>query len=43
MTHIVLDGYVDPAGTIPNWISNMLITEAPIKAINGLKDAMGEK
>ncbi len=43
MTHIVLDGFVDPAGTIPNWISNRLITEAPIKAINGLRNAMGEK
>jgi hypothetical protein len=40
MTHIVLDGFVDPAGTIPVWISNMLIIESPIKAINGLREAM---
>jgi hypothetical protein len=40
MTHIVLDGFVDPAGTIPKWISNMLIIESPIKAISGLKEAM---
>jgi len=43
MTHIVLEGFVDPAGTIPNWISNMLIIESPTKAISGLKEGMGEK
>lgn len=40
LTYIVLEGYVDPAGTIPKWISNMLIIESPIKAISGLRDAM---
>ena len=40
MTHIVLEGFVDPAGTIPKWISNMLIIEEPIKAISGLKEAI---
>ena len=40
MTHVVLEGFVDPAGTIPNWISNMLIIESPIKAITGLKERM---
>jgi len=43
MTHIVLEGYVDPAGSIPSWISNMLIIESPMKAISGLKEAMREK
>jgi hypothetical protein len=43
MTHIVLEGYVDPAGAIPNWISNMLIIESPIKAISGLREAMKGK
>jgi len=43
MTHVVLEGFVDPAGIIPNWISNMLIIESPIKAITGLKERMGEK
>jgi hypothetical protein len=40
LTHIVLEGFVDPAGTVPKWISNMLIIESPIKAINGLKEAI---
>jgi len=43
MTHIVLEGFVDPAGAIPNWISNMLIIESPMKAISGLREAMGKK
>jgi hypothetical protein len=43
MTHVVLEGYVDPAGTVPVWISNMLILESPIKAISGLRERMKEK
>jgi hypothetical protein len=39
-THIVLEGFVDPAGAIPKWVSNMLIIESPIKAISGLRDAI---
>ena len=42
MTHIILEGFVDPAGTIPGWISNMLIIESPIKAISGLKEAIAK-
>jgi uncharacterized membrane protein len=40
MTHIVLEGFIDTAGTIPDWISNMLIIESPMKAINGLREAV---
>jgi hypothetical protein len=42
MTHIVLDGFVDPSGSVPVWISNLLIIESPLKAINGLRDALGK-
>jgi hypothetical protein len=42
MTHVVLEGFVDPAGTIPVWISNMLIIESPIKAITGLRERMAK-
>jgi hypothetical protein len=41
--HVELEGFVDPAGTIPNWISNMLIIESPIKAIKGLREEMAKK
>jgi hypothetical protein len=42
-THVELEGFVDPAGTIPDWISNALIIESPIKAISGLKERIGKK
>jgi len=44
MTHVMLEGFVDPAGTIPEWLSNVLIIESPLKAISGLRERMeGEK
>lgn len=43
MTHVTLEGFIDPAGAIPNWISNMLIIETPIEAISGLRERMEEK
>ncbi|HZL76369.1 MAG TPA: hypothetical protein VFB97_01585 [Bacteroidales bacterium] len=43
MTHVVLEGFVDPAGSIPDWISNILIIDSPLKAISGAREQMGEK
>ena len=43
MTHVVLEGFVDPAGSIPDWLSNMLIIDSPINVINGLKDRLEKK
>ncbi|MGA1978507.1 MAG: hypothetical protein ABSG89_11740 [Bacteroidales bacterium] len=43
MTHVILEGDVDPAGKIPDWISNMLIVDSPFKTISGLRDRIGEK
>jgi hypothetical protein len=42
-THVVLEGFVDPAGTVPDWLSNMLIIDTPIKAISGLRERIGKK
>jgi hypothetical protein len=42
LTHVELQGFVDPAGTIPDWISNMLIIESPLKAIGGLTERMAK-
>jgi hypothetical protein len=41
-THVVLEGFIDPAGAIPDWLSNMLLTDTPLKAINGLREKMGQ-
>ena len=40
MTHVVLEGFVDPAGSIPDWISNMLIVDSPFKSISGVREQM---
>jgi ribosome-associated toxin RatA of RatAB toxin-antitoxin module len=36
-SNVVLEGYVDPDGNIPDWISNMVVTEAPYGAIEGVR------
>ena len=42
-THVILEGFIYPAGIIPVWVSNMLITDTPIKAISSLMERMGGK
>ncbi len=36
--HLVLEGYVDPAGSVPDWVYNMVITETPLKIMRGIRD-----
>ena len=43
MTHVILEGFVDPAGSIPAWISNMMIIDSPLKAISGVKKQIEKK
>ena len=40
LAQVDLVGYVDLAGNIPFWISNMLVTESPINAITGIRRRM---
>ena len=40
LAQVDLEGYVDLAGNIPVWISNMLVTESPINAISGIRRRM---
>ena len=35
--HVILEGYVDPAGSVPAWLYNMVITDTPLKLIRGIK------
>lgn len=37
VANVVLEGYMDPAGNIPDWISNMLVIGSPINTIGGLR------
>ncbi len=40
VVHAVLEGYVDPAGRVPDWIYNMVITDTPLKIIRGIKQRL---
>ncbi|MEI6457144.1 MAG: START domain-containing protein [bacterium] len=35
--HVILEGHVDPAGSVPAWLYNMVITDTPLKVIRGIK------
>lgn len=41
--HVLLEGYVDPAGSVPDWIYNMVITDTPLKIIRGVKQQLENK
>jgi hypothetical protein len=36
-SHIELESYVDPAGNVPDWLINSILTNMPIQLINGVK------
>jgi hypothetical protein len=38
--YVELEGCVDPAGSIPDWLSNMVIVDSPLKVIGGVKKQM---
>ncbi len=35
--HVVLEGFADPAGSIPAWLANMVITETPLNMIREIR------
>lgn len=39
-SNVVLEGYLDPVGNIPVWISNKLIIQTPINSILGVRQQM---
>jgi hypothetical protein len=41
--HVVLEGYVNPGGSIPDWVYNMVVTETPLKIIRGIKERVETK
>jgi len=40
VVHVILEGYVDPAGSVPDWIYNMVITDTPLKIMRGIKERL---
>lgn len=43
VVHVILEGYVDPAGSVPAWIYNMVITDTPLKIMRGIKNRLEPK
>jgi hypothetical protein len=37
LSNVVLEGYLDPVGNIPVWISNLLIIQSPVNSILGVR------
>lgn len=41
--HLVLEGHVDPGGSVPDWIYNMVITDTPLKIMRGIKERVEKR
>lgn len=42
-TKVVLEGFVNPAGNVPEWLSNMLIVDSPLKIMRDVKILMEKR
>jgi hypothetical protein len=40
VSHVVLEGYFNPAGTIPDWVTNLVIGESPVAVMNSLRQKL---
>jgi hypothetical protein len=40
LVHVVLEGTVDPAGHIPTWIVNMVITDTPLNIMTKARNVV---
>jgi hypothetical protein len=38
--NVVLEGFIDPSGKIPDWVTNAIIVDSPYRAIRGVKEKM---
>lgn len=41
--NVVIEGYADPVGNIPAWLSNLLIVQTPVHAILGVKKGLEKR
>jgi hypothetical protein len=41
--HLILEGSVDAGGSVPAWLSNMVITDTPLKSIRSVQTHIGTK
>jgi hypothetical protein len=40
--HLVLEGFVDPAGSIPAWLINMVIANTPLNILKAVREHIGK-
>lgn len=38
--NVVLEGFIDPSGKIPDWVTNAIIVDSPYRAIRGVRERM---
>jgi len=43
ISQVELEGFIDPAGSVPDWISNMLIVDSPLNSLMGVRKQMAKK
>ena len=41
--HVELEGNADPAGNIPDWLTNMIIVDSPLQVIEGVRERTERK
>lgn len=42
LIRLILEGFADPAGSIPSWITNMALTDSPVKSISEVRKRAGK-
>jgi hypothetical protein len=42
-SYVELEGYADPSGSVPDWLTNMLIVDSPFKVISNVKEKMEKR
>lgn len=35
--HLILEGFADPAGSIPSWVINMALTDSPLRSVTEVR------
>jgi len=40
MVHVIMEGFGDPAGKIPAWLYNMLLTDTPLNILRKVKERL---
>ena len=42
-SHVIIEGYADPSGNIPDWITNLAIVDTPVNMLRELRKRMANQ